>query len=217
MLNSVQALVEMLIADLPVKFISGLIERTPLVYQEAFSRSYEEPTWEEEEAYYILGHNRRVIFESMFRAEAVKAGLAVDVKDNGRNCPYTLVRAGRFILTASHAHSQNDIIQRAIFRNQHAGVNRLLINPLLPIPELDPARLSEADSIYILLLHGEEFKNPRQLGFMRVAFPSAGTESYVENLCLFKLHQEMLVRSNAIPQEEPIIDLAQPRIKKKLG
>jgi hypothetical protein len=217
MADSVEALTEMLIDEVPVGFVSGLVERTPLVYGEAYSRSYEEPTWDEPEAYYILGHNRRVIFERMFRDEAIKAGLTVDVRDNGRNCRYTLVRAGRFILTASHVQGETDIIKRAIFRKQHASVNRLLLNPLLPMPELDPARLSDASSIYVLLLHGEEHKNPKQLGFMRAAFPSADSESYVENLCLFKLHQEMLVRSRAIPAEEPIIDIAQPRLKRQVG
>jgi len=215
MSDSVETLIEMLIDDVPLRFVKAVIERTPLVYKEAYSRSYEEPAWDEPEAQYIIGHNRRVVFEKMYRTEAINAGLAVDVQSNGRNCSYTLVRSGRFILTASHVQNQSEVTKPALFREQFAGINKLLTNPLLPFLELDPLQLSRADNVYAIVLHGCESRNPQNVGFMRLAFPSADSEAYVANLCLFELQQKMALRKRAIPQEEKIVDLARPRLKKK--
>src|SRR5882757_10475835 len=96
-------LLEIALDDIPLEFIRGLVEKKPLIYREAHSHSYDDPAWDGPEAEYILGHHRRILFEKNFRQEALNCGLAVDVKRNSAgNTPYTLIRTGRLLLTASY-------------------------------------------------------------------------------------------------------------------
>src|SRR5205085_7818130 len=117
MSDSNESLRDLLIEDVPLRFTTGLIQKLPVIYKEAFGRAYEDSSWNEPEAHYILGHYRRVLFEPVFRREAAKAGLKVRVELNAaNNCHYTLVHTGRFILTESHVRNKSDAPKHAIFR-----------------------------------------------------------------------------------------------------
>ena len=101
---------DLLMEDLPLAFVAALVENAPSVYGNAYSRSYAEPAYDKPEADYTFGHNRRAGFEAMIRREAIKAGLpAITEYTERSNTPYTLVRAGRFLLTESHVQCKGDI------------------------------------------------------------------------------------------------------------
>lgn len=210
---------DLVLEDLPFQFVAAIVEQAPLVYGNAHSRSYAEPAYDKAEGDYTFGHNRRAGFEAMFRREAVKAGLPATVEyTEVSKTPYTLVRAGRFLLTESHVQCKGDIPPAASFRNQHATINHLLMKPRLPFPEFDPLKLlklSEANGIYGIVSHGSASDDAKTPSFMRLVFPSKDCMSLVENIDLFALRQKMLVKAKAIAATEIAVDVAMPTVKRK--
>lgn len=218
MMSAKDSLFEMLVETVPFSFVKNLVQKTPLIYNEAFVSSYEDPRWDESEAFTLLGHLRRALFEKMFRQEAINAGLIVGVENNRiGSCPFTIIKAGNFLLTASYSHSESQMLQSAIFRKQYARVNEMVENPFLPFAEIDAVRLRDADGIYANLLHGSASKKDfRSVGFMRIAIPSSDGTTYVENIDLFEILRVMQQRAST-NQEVVLVDIAKPKLKKKIN
>jgi hypothetical protein len=206
----------MLIQDVPVKLVTNLLQKTPGLLNEAHGRAFEDKGWGEHEGLYALGYFRFILFQAMFGGEALKLKLEATVEYNkAKNTPYTLVRCGRFLFTGSHTQSQNDIPPTAWFREQHAAVNKGLINPFFP--GFDDSKLNQADDIYGIFCYGAAVDDAKALGHMRLIFPSADGKKIVENIDLRELHLAMLEHARAVAQHEVAIDIAHPRLKKKIN
>lgn len=209
---------ELLLEDLPLNFVAAVVEKTPSVYGNAYSRSYAEPDYDKPEGDYIFGHNRRVGMEAMIRREANRAGLPATTEYTELGHPYTLVRAGRFLLTESHVRGKGDIPPAAFFREQHAAVNSLLLRPRLPFAEFDPLKLyklSEATGIYGIIIHGSASEDAKVPAFIEIVFPSKDCKSIADHVEMFGLRQEMLARAKAIAEMEIAVDVAMPKVKRK--
>jgi len=209
---------DLLLEDLPVRFVTAVVEKAPIAYGNAHSRSYAEPDYEKAEGDYIFGHNRRISMEAMVRREAIRAGLRATVEETDLGHTYSLIRAGRFLLTESHVRCKGDIPPAAFFREQHAAVNSLLLNPRLPFAEFDPLllyTLSEANGIYGIIIHGSEVDDAKTPAFMRLVFPASDCKSIADFVDLFELRQEMLARAKAIAATEIAVDIAMPKVKRK--
>jgi hypothetical protein len=212
--DSTDSLKEMLIQDVPLKFITNIIQKTPGVLRDAHGRAFEEPAWDEEEAQHSLGYFRFWLFQPMLRREAAKIGLEATVEYNkANNTPYTLIRARRFLFTGSHIKSKKDMPPTAWFREQHAALNEGLVNPYLP--GFDTHKLLHANDIYGIICYSESVDDVNALGLMQITFVSADSKRIVDVVDLFELHQVMLERARAIAQQEVAVDIAHPRLKKK--
>jgi hypothetical protein len=214
-----ESLEEIVLNDLPIRFASQLIQKLPHVYPEAKSRAYDDPALEEIQAKHMLPQHRYSLAQALFQREAAQAGLEVTIEEVPANgYKYPLVVCGRLRLTIHHAHFPDEFVDICGYRKQHSAVNDRLLNPLLPFfASFDPVKLSEATEVYANVLHGANPVTGKvdELGFLRIAFPSAKKKEWAGNLNLFDLHRKMLERQEREMQKAITVDLAIPRLKKK--
>lgn len=206
-------LFKLVLDQVPSDFVRRVVEVLPNLYHEAYQRSFHDPALEAPEARYILPHQRRVLFERQFRRIASDCGLpTVILPHAGRNCGYTLVRAGQFVLTASAVRGENELVRPAVSRRQHATVNRFMRSPTFSF--FNPPSIYEANEIYGILLHGPDAGDQKLPGFACLGFSSADTRQWIEN---FPLQRVMLAQAGQISiatQLEEQEDKAVPVLKK---
>ncbi|HVG34537.1 MAG TPA: hypothetical protein VM911_15815 [Pyrinomonadaceae bacterium] len=101
--DSTDSLKEMLIQDVPLKFVTNLLQTTPGLLRDAHGRAFEEPAWDDEEGQHSLGYFRFWLFQPMLRREAAKVGLEATIEYNkANNTPYTLIRAQILVHWLTH-------------------------------------------------------------------------------------------------------------------
>ena len=197
--------------QIPEGFIRQISNVLPRVYNEAYVRSFHDPAWGEPEGLYILPHNRRVLFEYQFRQLALDSGLeASPWLHAGRNCVYTAVKSGQFLLTASAVESENDLTRPAVSRRQHASINRLLQNPTFAF--IDTSNFYTVDTIYTIVTHGPDKGEPKEPGFLSLGIPSSDGRSWVKRYPFVELLQGYTSRKDTA---EKVRDLAMPTLKRK--
>jgi hypothetical protein len=213
MASSQSPLFQLLVNSLPAKFTKGIVQACAPLYGESDQRAFKEPTWDDPEARYMRPQFRRSLFEAMFRRKALEAGLIAQVAKNpAKNYEYTLVRSGSFVIAANYVRTERQLARPALFRAQHASVNKFLRTPQFAFA-VDP-RMYEAGAIFAQLLHGPSHEKGREFGFLRIGIPSADNKRWQENFDFFEIHQECQLRENAIPAVEPIVDTARPKLKR---
>jgi hypothetical protein len=222
-----QVLLERILDAFPKTFLTHLLERQTALYQMALGSVRAEQPWTDAEAFDLLPHWRRAIFESELRKAAVSCNLkARNVLHNGENCNCVTIEAKTLVLTAHFVNSPKEFVRDAESRKQNAGVNRWLTHYVderlltSPVPKVDNRQ------IYVNLLHGAVFptskKQDRPIDpvtcFLHFAIPAADSKEYLAG-CNWSA-QELLrhyasADSSAYEPIVTIADRAQPVVKKK--
>jgi hypothetical protein len=222
-----QVLLERILDAFPKAFIVHLVERQMALYQMALASVRTEQPWTDAEAFDLLPHWRRAIFENELRKAARSFGLrAMNVLHKGENCNCVTVAAKKLILTSHFVSGPNEFVRDAESRKQNAGVNRWLTHHtderllVTPIPKLDEK------PIYVNLLHGALFPTAKKqdrpidplTSFLHIAIPAADSKEYLVG-CNWSA-QELLQHYASIDDRaaEPVVtiaDKAQPAVKKK--
>lgn len=212
--KAAESIFEMILDNVPENFVRKIAEITPILYQEAFERAFNDPAWGPFEARYILPHQRRVLFEAQFRTIAGECGLLTTNRWHaGRNCNYTAVRAGRIVCTASAVESESAIARPAVSRRQHAAVNYLLQNPTFSF--IDTAEVFKADTIYAMVTHGPDQVDLRAVGFLNIGIPAFHTGAWVEHYPLSELIRGYNERKKTHAQLEEVQDRVSPQVRKR--
>lgn len=210
-----KALFELTVAELPRKMVRELLQVLPLIYRDAYSRSFEDPAWEHSEAHDLCGHIRRTLVESRLRKIAIQNGLYAKPFRNFRaTSNYTLVRAGRLVITQSAIQHEAQMVRPAMFRRQHSAINRVLAQPTLPELEIHPPELFARGEVYAILFHGPRWGSPNELGFVTIGFPCSDSET---TLYRFPLEAIAKAQAGVASVQDIIKDVAKPRLKRKKG
>lgn len=197
--------------DLPVGFLRSLNSGVPGVYSEAYEMAYTSAVISEPEAEYLMPHNRRAIFETFFRAQALTNGLQAVSQPNIRlTAKYSVVKAGKFYITASYVSEPGKFVRPAHFRGKHAALNRYLSQQRIEIFDTPDVLQGEEDGIYCILLHGPDKNNKTQLGFMEFAFPNKNNTDWVDT---FKFSDVLAASEQRLII--PMADNAKPKLKKQ--
>ena len=201
--------------EVPSRFLEKILQIQPLVYEEAFSRTYHDPLLDEPEAHDLCGHQRHALFQTKLAAIAAECGFSCHaLRNRRRTSHYRVVRIGRFLLTASAVHNPRERPRAARFRRQHAALNHALAFPTFDfMPEAD--LLDGEQSVYGIILHGPEVGEPNRPGFLRIGLPDVPCRSWLENVPV----ESLLIAQKATraAEGEKILDLAKPRKKRKEG
>ncbi len=195
--------------SLPERFVNGLIERHRPIYEEAYESCFNNPALDEPEAEYLRPHKKRALYERVFRHLALDSGLKATVERNtARNHKYTLVSAGKFLITASYNNSPSQMVRPGKFRKQHACVNwRVSQQVMYFIPGKD---LYGTGGIYAILLHGPDAENPKLPGFLKLSIPSEGYNHWIEQFDLRDIREAQVERRQGADQDSGV----QPTWKK---
>jgi len=206
-------LIDLLIKELPPSFITDLQHAVPNIYREAHQQAFVQPLWEDSEARYLIGHFRHALFAAHFRKAARNAGLKTGLQRVPTGSyQYTWVRAGRLLLTASAVQSEDDAeLRYAEFREQHATVNHLLTNPVLPF--MDQADLNALETVYGIVVHAPYEDDKSQCSYVGIGIPAHETMQWVERLSLAELSKAQAETNRA--ETEQLEDQAFPRKKDK--
>ncbi len=217
--NANEELFNVLGSDIPISFLRDIPHIQVQSYSEANECVKNDYRFAEPEAKYLLPHIRRAKFEQLFRRRALDCGLVATVESTRKNANYTLVRAGRFLLTASFAHNEKEFVRPAHFRSQHAYLNSLLgqMDMFKPKGDVPP------NDLYGIIRHGvsktkseskrdEESKDESY--FLTIAIPSEDNKSWVGNydlLDMIKVNEERINRMDSAEE----LDIAVPMPKRK--
>lgn len=206
-------LFDLAVRDLPRSFVRDMQRLLPQVYREAHARSFTDPAWDEPEGHDVCGHVRRALTEKAFRKSAQSAGLhAHPYKNPGLTSFYTLVRAGNLLLTQSAIQFEWQMARPAMFRSQHAAVNRILMQPVIPGLGIETPNLDDGEDVYSILFHGPQLRNPRELGFAVIGFPYANSHRTA-----YKFSLDLIAKAQAgqsVTSEE-ISDQVKPKFRRK--
>ncbi len=183
-------LFDSILSDVPHEFLRELPIIREQVYGETYERVLNDYKYEDAEASYLLPHMRRAAFESLFRSRAKAYGLVATIESNKKNnAYYTVVRAGRFHLTASFVRNENDFVRHAHFRDKHASLNGVLAQ----LDWVKPDKHTVVNDLYAIVLHGADARNSNPDtfndtgGFLQIAIPSDDNKCWVETYNIFDL------------------------------
>lgn len=199
--------------SIPPKFIRRVRDIMPQVYAEAYGRTYGDPLFGKDspEAHDLIGQERHFIFQARLPKIAQECGLSCPAVANPRGTSYyRLLRAGRFILTASAVRSPQETPRFALFRKQLAAVNNLLVQRVLEFMPLAEIQDKETGSFSAIIVHGPHYNNPALPGFIHLGVPSPRRQAWVFCEPLEYILQAYKVDFSAIAAET-LLDKAQPK------
>ena len=168
--------------DLPPGFVRALLDRAPGIYKTSYEAVHENPALGEEEANYVLGHQRRGEFETMLRNTSVEHGLLIqmerskDEEDREHGCKYVRVFAGLFHFTACHVISPHGFPRHSQGREQYSKINEHAAQgALFPFP----SHPGEAD-LYGVIVHTEYPGHKDELRSIAIGFPNPDFSAWIQ-------------------------------------
>ncbi|WP_139093424.1 hypothetical protein [Delftia sp. JD2] len=210
-------LFEALVEAIPPQFAAGLLSSYPRLCAEAEQVALGHPLIEEPEAKYVIPHFRRGLVETAVRRLAREAGLETYARPNANgSSSFTMVKAGRFVLTASYVETPGKNVRRAIFRSEAAELNEFLDQlDMFGYDEagIDKQEIVLADAIYGILLYGGEGGG----SFMEVALPNQSGSGYVERYKLSDILEASNMRNTEATDSDKFDVSPKPRRNRKDG
>jgi len=212
------------------RLLKGYIDRSNVIYNEAYRAAREDSVYEEFAPYYE-GHVLFFLHQTMFINLARDCDLKWQIKRCEANgFPIAVVYVGRFHFTSHHASSPYEVacLNPSLMRAQNSNVNMSLLQRQLFDAPFDEAKLTKADDIYGNFIHGCRGTGQTFVtdGFTQIAFPIATsvqtTEEakrrlrYVERYSLYNVIDSVVDRENQIRRvAKPTVLAVAPKIKKQ--
>jgi len=214
-------LIEMAASDFPPSFIRMITEGMPRVYRESKEKVFNDPDYEESDKRYLLPHVRRLHTEKLLRESAEKSGIKTSIEKTSSGMhEYTLVRAGRFSLTACYVDLPNRFPRVATHRTQYAAINNFLPQILLDLDDSNVVQLPTVGDIYAILIHGSEPNNNEANtneapAFLRLGIPKHNRASWEDTIDLIEIMETQAIKYQK-PEEDMQAQLqeAHPIFKK---
>lgn len=206
-------LLEEILSSVPKLFVAKMIEVQPLIYRESRDATYSGPVvLGDADAEYLWPHYRRALYETRLREVAAGCGLKAGVEVNAAgNHKYTVVKAGRFLMTCSHVGDLS-MLQPSLFRGQNSALNALL--PQLLLKDIaDDVR--QGGELYAIILHCED-RQERGLvepGFLKFGVPAAGKGDKLE--VAFDFSELLAAYGSSGSVAAPELEIGLPRLKKQ--
>ena len=173
-----QTLQEVVAAELPPAFVSGIRPLLGRLYIEAAAYVRENRFMEEPEYKNLLPHARRNMAEKGLRDLASKHGLFVTVEwTKTHSAQFTMICTPRVRLTISKTSHEWALPETCYFRKTNSAVNDMLMQGnLWPVsaPEQNDSEL-----LYAILTHGPAPKSDA-LGFVSIGFPRPDMKAWAE-------------------------------------
>lgn len=195
--QSTPKLFEALLEAIPPQFAVGLLSSYPRLCAEAEQVVEQHPLIEGAPAKYAIPHLRRALVESAVLREAKEAGLVAYDKPNANgSSSFTIVKAGRFVFTASYVDTPGKNVRRAVFRSEAAELNEFFDQADMfgfDKVESDVPEIVLADAIYGILLYGGDGVNH----FIEVAFPNSSGNGYVDRYKLSDILEALNMRKTS--------------------
>ena len=128
------SLFDLILDYVPEVFIRRLMNITPIVYEEAWERSYSDPAWDSPEARFIHPLHQESAPGEPISSDWKGGGARRQQSSshNGRNCEYSAVKVGPFFATISAVETEKVFPRQAVSREQNSMVNFLLDQMTFP-------------------------------------------------------------------------------------
>lgn len=214
-MNDNATLAQLLLADIPPALVRQILNVLPNVYNDAYDQAYEHPQLGQPEAKYLLGHLRRALFETQFRAIAIGCGLrfTMHTPANG-GCEHVQIICGRFRLIACHVQSPGAFPQHSDCREQYAGVNEHISQiDWLAVPS-EPGE----EALFGVLTHTSDRHDPRTFRSAQIGIPEPAFETWVDKPTdLLDLRDMQIAAYHASDDLQGKNQDAQPKWKKRQG
>lgn len=168
---------QLLASHISPAFIREFIGIAPNLYHDAYDTVYNNPVIGKPEADYLLGHQRRALFEAATRNLAVEHGLKVGMEQSEKGgCEHVKIVFGPFGLTTSHIACPSGFPRISRSREQYAAINEHLSqNQLFPI-ESNP----RDEQIYGIIVHTEVPGRKNEFHSLSIGFPNHNFTAWVQ-------------------------------------
>lgn len=178
---------EMLVEDLPPRFVTQLISSMKSIYPASHAVMDQDKELGEEQTKAVLGHYRRGRAETQLERIATRHELNHElVQPAGGGCKHVSIQVGRFKLDMCHVPSQDAFPQHSDDRKQSSRVNKFIAQLSL-FEELAP---SDSEKIFGVIIHSEVPGEKDRLGSIKIGFPNHEWDGWIEEpLCLFEISE----------------------------
>jgi len=189
---------QLLATHMPPGFIRALLEITPNLYLDAYDTVHNNPVLGKPEADYLLGHQRRALFEAATRNLGVEHGLKIEMEQPEKGgCKHVKIIVGPFGLTASHIAWPGGFPRISRSREQYASINEHLSqNQLFPV-ESNPRN----KQIYGIIIHTEIPGKKNEFHSLSIGFPNHNFTAWVQEPTEFIEILEMQERLYRKPED----------------
>jgi hypothetical protein len=155
---------------------------------------------------WILGYERRAIWEKKMRDLAESFDLAATVKSNqAGNHEFTEIRAGRLLLTCSHKLGPDYFMLRASgFRDKYAKINALLSQELMTFM---PVEMREDDGglLNAVIFYKVHETHRAKAEYLRLGFPSETNDKWAYKFDFYDILEGYPAESQQKEDEELLI------------
>lgn len=173
-----ETLQEVVAAELPPAFVSGIHPLFSRLYIEADAYVRESRLMEEPEHKNLLPHVRRNFAEKGLRDWASKHGLLTTVEwTKTHSAQFTMICTPRVRLTISKTTHEWALPETCYFRKTNSAVNDMLVQANLwpvSVPEEN-----DTERMYAIITHGPAPKS-NALGFVSLGFPRPDMKAWAE-------------------------------------
>lgn len=142
----------------------------------------------EPEMNWILGYERRAVWEKKLRDIGKDFGLGVSVQRNAaKNHEFTQIIAGRLKLTCSHKLGPDYFMLRsADFRKDHARLNTLLSQSHFPFAQQE-LQQDDGGLLNAIIFYKVHDKERDQVEYLRIGFPDSENEKWAHKFDFYDL------------------------------
>lgn len=156
---------------------------------------------------WILGYERRAIWEKKMRDLAKIFSLEATIKSNpAGNHDFTQIRAGRLLLTCSHKLGPDYFMLRGSkFRDQNAKINALLSQRLMSfMPKA--MRQDDGEKLNAVIFYKVDEVHRDKVEYLRLGFPSENNDKWAHKFDFYDIldnyisepqvqeHKDLLIR-----------------------
>ena len=201
-------LVELLISNLPDRFLSDLHKAITLVYPRSYGEMLEDPALDEKQAHYALGHYRRALAETALKRVATQHKLAAkDVQPAKGGCTYVHITAGRFILAMCHVSCEGQFPVHSNAREQSSEINKYAEQR-----DMFPVNSGGADDhFYGIFVHNEERGQKGTFGSLCIGFPKHRYAGWIEEPTdVAEILRQPIGMSDRVEVKKPKLKVTKP-------
>jgi hypothetical protein len=155
---------------------------------------------------WMLGYERRAIWEKKVRDLAQSFGLDATVKSNtAGNHEFTQIRAGRLLLTCSHKLGPDYFMLRGSdFRAENAKINAILSQELMPFmpPEM---RQDDGGLLNAVIFYKVHETHRDKAEYLRLGFPSETNDKWAHKFDFYDILEGYPAESQEKEDKELLI------------
>ncbi|MFO1022738.1 MAG: hypothetical protein U0903_18885 [Planctomycetales bacterium] len=196
-------------SSLPKDFVKAVMASVEWACAESYEKAMENLAsgrYGHPEMNWMLGYERRAVWEKRMRDLAEQFGLSATIESNeSGNHKFTQIRAGRLMLTCSHKLGpEYFMLRRSSFRDSNARLNAVMNQFEMPFM---PKAMREDDGgmLNAVIFYSVNSHEKYKVDYLRVGFPSQSNERWAHRFDFYDILENYPAETQAQEDKDLLI------------